>query len=67
MFSRSEALFEHQPPLNVRYDDAGAETRIGVSYRAYRVTAGRRLFGRVKIESKCKMSDFVSVKIRGIP
>ncbi len=25
-------------PLNVRYDDARAETRIGVSYRAFGVT-----------------------------
>ncbi len=27
---------------------------------------GGDYFGRVKIESKCKMSDFASVKVRGI-
>ncbi len=51
-------------------DEGGGEVGIVGAIERHRELAKTQLggdyFGRVKIESKCKMSDFASVKIRGI-
>ncbi len=54
-------------------DEGGGEVGIVGAIERHRELAKRNgtqpggdYFGRVKIESKCEMSDFASVKIRGV-